>query len=321
MKVFTKDLKELLDNSIKKFEDSSKFKLGDNNKNFFYEFSKKLETSTGYSLNSDTLYKNLYLKLRKTNSLTHGYSWDYLNALAKYCHEKEYLDIYDTTEERSNQVDTRSFEWYKQRGMLINHSDAKRMIAFSNETFVNILDGVCNGVLACPSNEDTDNEIEKIKLANSILYNSGYYSGTEAGWEFKEYLQKNKEKLQLAERINHWCQFTSDNGFGNMYVMNKEGSRNAIDHIENGGISFNLIIEDSITVYRRTMTQISLCNFITGYIRGNLEGITGHPLEISHTLENCSQFMAHIESCIFELKTDFSKMEEQIQKVKSTLIQ
>ncbi len=92
MKINSEDLKQLLSVSIEKFErkagisiDSTKFPV------FFKSMSNEIEQSTGIVINPNTLYKQIYIRIKNWDKPVIGASLDILNALCKFAFDMEYV--------------------------------------------------------------------------------------------------------------------------------------------------------------------------------------------------------------------------------------
>ncbi len=94
--VLTSDIKILLKRAIRKFEDEKdkNFDAYENKHQFFEELAREIAKKTKFKINSGTLYKNMYIKLKNFPEKTVSYSRTYLNALSKYVNEKEYVELY-----------------------------------------------------------------------------------------------------------------------------------------------------------------------------------------------------------------------------------
>jgi predicted hydrocarbon binding protein len=214
---------------------------------------------------------------------------------------------YLETEEK--EISLREFEWYKQRGMLINKSDGSRNIAFKVETLVSILSTMYKGMTEqlVPKDNLSDRKIDEI--AKGIVFESGYLGGSKFGWTMHEIYQREKKQLDLKQKIDKWCAFDFDVGFG---MLNLEGDietkrRNDRGHTFDD-LAFKIRLSDNFIVFKLETWQVNLCSFMCGYIQGVLEKITGQPLIVTHGPQQCQQFVAHQSHCTFEVKTDVEKL-------------
>lgn len=106
MKVYTADVATLLKEAITKFENDFGRRVDDGNKeNFFSELTgciNRIAKTT--QINSDTLYKQYYIKLNSYKLPEIGYSTTYLNALSQYVYELNYQDKYLVVYEDENEI-------------------------------------------------------------------------------------------------------------------------------------------------------------------------------------------------------------------------
>jgi hypothetical protein len=111
MKVYTEDVRQLLDSCIQLYESHNKHIRVQPDKliNFFNSFCDSINNVTGSSLRSETLYKHLYLRLKSWDNEQIGYSVDYLNSLSQYLHKREYSDVYKTVFE--DDIEIPEFPW------------------------------------------------------------------------------------------------------------------------------------------------------------------------------------------------------------------
>jgi len=214
-------------------------------------------------------------------------------------------------------ITTRSFEWYKLRGMLFNKEDGNRNIAFKVDTFVDILSTIYEGTVRYlkPIDESISSDIHEI--AKTLVFEAGYQSGSKFGWTMVEIFQQERVSPELEDKIRKWCAFDSDVGFGMLELMGdiarKQKEEN--DHrYEN--LSFKIKLSDNFTVYKRETWQTNHCSFIGGYIQGVCEKITGQPLKITHYPHQCEQFIPDQNYCVFKLKTNELKLCKNLEDAK-----
>ncbi|MEM9822789.1 MAG: pyridoxal-phosphate dependent enzyme, partial [Bacteroidota bacterium] len=93
-KVYSADIKQLLDRAIERFEAESGLRIGNNYPLFFHSLAEEINREAKANLKSDTLYKHLYIRLRSFDEATIGYSWVYLDALATFVLGKKYKEVY-----------------------------------------------------------------------------------------------------------------------------------------------------------------------------------------------------------------------------------
>ncbi len=231
------------------------------------------------------------------------------------------LNYIYTPDERKDmeKIDKREFEWIQYRGLLINKNDESRNIAFKVETFDNILsniyEGVENNIKKISASHKLNLQVEEIrKIPKSIILDSGYKSGLNFGWVMHEIIQRKNEDFTLKKKIEEWCKFDSDVGFGKLDLVENENSK--IDYGSTKKLSFTIKLSDNFIVYKRDENHTNLCSFIAGYIRGVLEKVTQQPLEITHAPHNCEQFQPGQNYCLFELNTDEVKIKQIQDRIK-----
>lgn len=217
--------------------------------------------------------------------------------------EYSYLPVTDTLE------DEKQFVWYKQRGMLLNKADQSRNIAFKVETFVNILKSIYKEIVESTLPKNKDSDIDSV--ARDIIFEAGYKSGSHFGWTMHEIAQrKDFDDGDMASIIRLWCEFDSDVGFGMLSLV----GTNAEEKMGDGKrLSYTIRLTDNFTVYKQDAKEINLCCFISGYIRGVMERLTGQPMTIEHSPDDCAQFIANKNHCEFIVATD----DDEYQKILS----
>jgi predicted hydrocarbon binding protein len=217
----------------------------------------------------------------------------------------------------------REFEWYKMRGMLINSSDGSRNIAFKVETFVNILASIYEGMVENLVPKDGLSTRDVDQMAKSIIFESGYLSGSKFGWTMHELYQQERKLLELKEKVEKWCAFDSDVGFG---MLSLDGEIEREEKTSEAGhryddLALRIKLTDNFIVYKQETWQVNLCSFMCGYIQGVLEKITGQPLQVTHEPHQCEQFVAHQTYCMFEVKTNVEKLLTNLDAAKTKYTQ
>jgi predicted hydrocarbon binding protein len=224
--------------------------------------------------------------------------------------------VYQDEEQKyQTQVDKREFEWIRYRGMLINKHDESRNIAFKVETFDNILATIYDGINSQVKilNENLKNkksEEDLRKIPKTIILNAGYLSGLKFGWKMHEIIQRQNESLELSEKIEKWCTFDSDVGFGKLELINDDETALDYSMVNSSGIRFKIKLSDNFVVYQRDEGHVNLCSFVAGYIQGVLEKVTQQPLIVQHLPTDCEQFEAGNNYCVFRLRTDIDKVKK-----------
>lgn len=229
---------------------------------------------------------------------------------------------YIDEEEKDKKEGKREFQWIKYRGTLVNPTDNSRNIAFKVETFVNILstiyEGMSREILAVEKNikEESVENLARI-LPKKILLESGYESGSSFGWTMQEILRKEftgvslkTENITIAHKIQKWCEFDSDVGFGKLSLKNFDEK----DVDEHTIYKFSIQLIDNFMVFKRDQYQANLNSFMSGYIKGVLERILQQPLIIKHNpWEHSQQFRAN-DYCIFYLETNIEELKENLRR-------
>lgn len=221
-----------------------------------------------------------------------------------------YLPVADDLE------DERQFVWYKQRGMLLNKADQSRNIAFKVETFVNILKTIYNGIVDknLPKNNNFDIDI----VAREIIFDAGYKSGAQFGWTMHEIAQrKDFDDGDVDSIIELWCEFDSDVGFG---MLSLEDSIKENDKRDKG-LQYCIRLTDNFMVYKQDARDVNLCCFISGYIKGVMERLTGQPMTIQHVPQECAQFIANRNYCDFIVATDTDEYNKLIEEAREKYTQ
>jgi len=110
MKVYTEDIKSLLEESMLYFEKHHGKKI-DSPKliDFFKSFCDHIKRITQNALNPETLYKQFYIRLKSWDNPHIGFSVDYLNSLSQYLHQRDYSEVYKTVFEDDSEIP--EFPW------------------------------------------------------------------------------------------------------------------------------------------------------------------------------------------------------------------
>ncbi len=252
-------------------------------------------TSYHFLVNFDEITKEVE-RIRNEQSKTH-------DATTEYC----YLPITDKLE------DEKQFVWYKQRGMLLNKADQSRNIAFKVESFVNILKSIYRGILKCTN--PTDGGLDIDTVARRIIFNAGFVSGSEFGWTMHEIAQrKDFDDDDIESIIKLWCEFDSDVGFGMLSLVVEEND--AGNQSNPNELRYVIRLTDNFAVYKQDAQGLNLCGFVGGYIRGVMERLTGQPMTIEHSPEQCAQIMANRNHCDFIVATNDNAYKQILEDAK-----
>ncbi len=110
MKVYTDDIHQLLNLAIQKAEKKSKTELSQTRaSDFFSEMCKGIRKETSNTINSETLYKQFYIRLKSWEKNDIGFSVDYLNTLSQYVYGKDYSEVFKVVFEDENEIP--EFPW------------------------------------------------------------------------------------------------------------------------------------------------------------------------------------------------------------------
>lgn len=228
--------------------------------------------------------------------------------------QKSQSKLMDTDSElsylRSRPSDTglRTFHWIKFRGMLLNPSDNSRNISFKVETLVSIFSTVHEGITKWCKPAGEGEVKSKYELASRLLFEAGYRSGSRFGWTMHDTIQKEHPELELRDRIEKWCDFDSDVGFGRFSVEHLQEEPRTVEEVEFIYYRIDIRLSFSFLTYRQGKKDVNLCSFMSGYIRGVLEGMTGQPLEVTHSVDECEQYVAGRDFCTYHVKTKVEQL-------------
>lgn len=188
--------------------------------------------------------------------------------------------------------------------MLIN-ADGSRNIAFKVETFVRIMATLYEEFVKQLGRSNADAS----RIASTIIAKAGYKSGGTFGWAMRESFQQNRKPLNLRQKIDKWCDFDSDVGFG---LLKPDGDIESSDDL-----SFGIKLENNFVVHKRDTDRVNLCSFMAGYIQGVLERITERPLKVTHKSNECEQVQPEQDFCIFHVEVNKAALEDRVASVSS----
>ncbi len=103
-KVYTADIKNLLDLALQRLEQESGLRASNNYPLFFHTLATEVNKEVNASLKADTLYKHFYLRLRTFDETMVGYSWAYLDALAQFVHGQDYREVNPVFKSSVNEI-------------------------------------------------------------------------------------------------------------------------------------------------------------------------------------------------------------------------
>lgn len=148
---------------------------------------------------------------------------------------------------------TTVFEYIASRGIMINPEDRQRNVSFRTDTFISMLGGIFDNVVA----------LAGLDKAKDIFHSTGYTAGRNfaqrlnSSWEFGE-----GGNASIASKLRKWCEFDSNVGWGKFDV-------NVTVDEETGDFEGELTINECFIVDRKERKQI--CEFIRGYCEGVIE--------------------------------------------------
>lgn len=201
----------------------------------------------------------------------------------------------------STGIGTKVFDIIKLRGMLINRDDNSRNISFKVETLVRIL----TTILDRARQELTMggmSESVAARRAQWILFTAGYTSGSAFGKSLHAIFRRDVSPKALYQKIERWCFFDSDVGFGLFTAEEVEEGADAL--------KIRIRLSDNFLVHGKSSEDSNLCSFMCGYIQGILERLTRLPLIIRHSRSECEQYSVRERACTFRLERDDERFNE-----------
>ncbi|MEM7475954.1 MAG: hypothetical protein AAF483_13255, partial [Planctomycetota bacterium] len=166
-------------------------------------------------------------------------------------HIERILDTFNLPD--SVRIVVRPFMLYCRHGELINPYDGTRNVAFKVSTFANL---ICDFVERLRESERDD-----------ALFGAGYGAGVDFGLSLSQMWLESDieiEQQDVSDRINRWCHFDSNVGFGHFCnVVDDEASDSSVGLIR---------LTNSFLRVNRNQ-KISLCPLMQGYIQGVLHSI------------------------------------------------
>ena len=177
-----------------------------------------------------------------------------MTAVTPYLPKKESPKVVDTATMAAQPTNTTTvFEYIASRGIMINPEDRQRNVSFRTDTFISMLGGIFDNVVA----------LGGLDKARAIFHETGYTSGRNfaqrlnSSWEFGE-----GGTASIASKLRKWCEFDSNVGWGRFDV-------NVNVDEETGDFEGELTINECFIVDRKERKQI--CEFIRGYCEGVIE--------------------------------------------------
>jgi hypothetical protein len=196
------------------------------------------------------------------------------------------------------QIGLKLFDLVKDRGLLFNQSDGTRNVSFKVATFANLLTQIHKAIRdrVVPNGDSQPNQV-----AEDVLRVSGYDCGIRFGTEMYESLQRHRMVLTDTQKVDRWCEFDSDVGFGrfhNHLNFTRDNKKHLFQVSGSIGLSDNFLILNVVA-----KDTAHLCSFMTGYIQGVLEKMFRTSFDVEHTLMECEQGNPVNNQSIFRIKS------------------
>ena len=173
------------------------------------------------------------------------------------------------------------FTYLSHRGIMINPEDQQRNVSFRTDTFIGLIGGIYDEIIAMSSEE----------RAREILWNSGYTSGQRFAQRLNSQWDLAAESASLyEEKLKKWCQFDSDVGWGKFDIK--------VDvNEETGDFTGELSINESFIVDLKNKRYV--CEFVRGYCDGVIETLLGIKVEL--VCRVCPMRNRFKTSCVFDI--------------------
>lgn len=176
------------------------------------------------------------------------------------------------------------FEYNPERGIMINPEDRQRNVSFRTDTFINMMGGIYDKVKTLSSEEE----------ANDVFFQSGFLGGSNFGSRLAA--QMENSRLSNEERLEQWCRFDSQVGWGRFLVDID------IDE-EEGTLNGTLKINECFIVDKAGNRRI--CSYIRGYCEGVIETLLGG-VGVTLVCRTCPMKNKFKSECIFDIVLDES---------------
>ncbi len=177
---------------------------------------------------------------------------------------------------------TTVFEYYPDRGIMINPEDHQRNVSFRTDTLINMLGGIFD-------------EVKKLSESDAerIFFESGYDSGKNFAERIESQWNAGHTFEDIKLKFEKWCKFDSAVGWGRFsYELNLDEKNDCI----NGSVCIN----EAFIVDNRKKRKV--CSFIKGYCDGVIETFL-NSTEIELTCRECPLRSTFKTSCVFDFKT------------------
>lgn len=185
--------------------------------------------------------------------------------------------------ERTDPSKTTIFDFYPERGIMINPKDHQRNVSFRTDTFVNMMRGIYEKIEAVSNSEE----------AEKAFFDSGYVSGKNFAEKIEEQWNIGFTFEDIKFKFNKWCEFDSSVGWGH---FNSSISIDEQNDVLTGTIS---ISEPFIVDYKK---KTKICGFIRGYCTGVAETLF-NSVEVDLVCKECPLKSKFKTKCVFEIDT------------------
>ncbi|MDI6735967.1 MAG: hypothetical protein QME42_07225 [bacterium] len=115
------------------------------------------------------------------------------------------------------------------------------------------------------------------------FFRSGLICGEAFGKELVEEIWKGGEDISTQEKLDKWCKFDSDVGFGNF--SSNDIKIDSKKHVTSGKI----ILKNNFLASRRKHNVPHLCDFMVGYVNGVLKKVLDANVVVTHKAKDCIQ--------------------------------
>lgn len=171
-------------------------------------------------------------------------------------------------------------------GIMTNPSDETRNVSFKAVTFGLLLGHICKELVLF-------SKAVTIHDMNGTLQNSGYNAGSKFGETLSKELNEKEPGLSAKDKINRWCWFDTDVGWGRFENEIRLGNTDT-------DIEGKVILRFNFLTTNRGREDLNLCSFMKGYIGGVLEKLLGVGIKVHHDIsEDCSQYSDGKNDCDF----------------------
>jgi len=167
----------------------------------------------------------------------------------------------------------RVFKMNRNKGELINPADSERNVAFRTSTFAYLLNQLAENLKKTSSDRNMVSS-KKPQGApeniNRVIGKAGIDSGLHFAKDLLSQWEAAGQQLTLQEKLEAWCDFDSDAGFGRF--------RSSID--DRGNVE--VVLTHSFLSAKKQEKSIDTSTFIKGYVKGVLVELIGGRIEVSN---------------------------------------